>query len=217
MLAPGRSALLGSVLGPVIRLAVRRLPARQIAGFRVAFACRSEGLDDLVLRLAEGLALLEQRDPLRFSRARRELMGIVVEDWGTKADILAHYDFALRMCVLNASFLREAGAISALDVALSVVHEATHARLHRVGIGACQMHNDGTRIRTERICKRSELAFSNRLPEVGAIRVLREKLLVELAGVEREYPAVPTRQRQYAYTRGLVRALFGDDRPASGR
>jgi len=67
------------------------------------------------------------------------------------------YLAGLRTCLIGVGYARRVGS---LDLALMIVHEATHARLSRAGfryLGEC-------RERIERICVAAEIAFAQRVP-----------------------------------------------------
>jgi hypothetical protein len=72
---------------------------------------------------------------------------------------LAEFNSKLRACVLDERFVL-AETTQPEEIAVVIVHEATHARLENLGIG----YDDGQRDRIEAICVRRELAFAKRLP-----------------------------------------------------
>ena len=68
------------------------------------------------------------------------------------------FDPSLRLCMLDESY------VCKLEITPSylavIVHEATHARLHAVGIGC----PESLRARIERLCMHQELDLAARLP-----------------------------------------------------
>jgi hypothetical protein len=79
----------------------------------------------------EALGLIKRHDPLRYDRLRRDLVRIWVfllaGNWG-------EYRHPLRMCVLDERVVLDEATRSE-QIASTIVHEATHARLMRRGIG----------------------------------------------------------------------------------
>jgi hypothetical protein len=82
------------------------------------------------------------------------------------------YKEGLRSCELDSRFvLAETSSLEM--IASTIVHEATHARLRRCGIG----YETKLRARVEAVCARRELAFANKLPNGGQVRESAERLL----------------------------------------
>jgi hypothetical protein len=67
--------------------------------------------------------------------------------------------------VLDERFVADP-ATSVERIASAIVHEATHARLERYGIG----YDEDRRARIEAICFRRELAFAARLPDSSGLQ-----------------------------------------------
>ena len=67
-------------------------------------------------------------------------------------------------------------------IASTIVHEATHARLMRCGIG----YETELRARVEAVCARRELAFANKLPNGAQVRESAERIL-ELCAADDGY------------------------------
>jgi hypothetical protein len=74
----------------------------------------------------------------------------------------------LQMCILDRDFYCRNDA-STSRMTLTIVHEATHARLCKFKV----KYSEDIRDRVERICIKSEIAFAKRLPD--------GKKLVEMA------------------------------------
>ena len=64
------------------------------------------------------------------------------------------------MCELEENFVR-AENTSAAQIASVIVHEATHARMMRLGFG----YEEPKRVRIEHICFGAQQAFARRLPD----------------------------------------------------
>ena len=63
------------------------------------------------------------------------------------------------MCVIDRNYLLR-NDVSTCEIAQTIVHEATHARLCKLKI----KYTEDIRDRIERICVKSEIAFAKRLP-----------------------------------------------------
>jgi hypothetical protein len=123
------------------------------------------GLD----RIEEALGLIKRHDPLRYDRLRRDLERIWVTplpgNWGEYRD-------ALRMCALDERYVLAKGTRPE-QIASTIVHEATHARLLRCGIG----YETSLRARVEAVCFRRQRAFATRLPTGGPTQEDAERRL----------------------------------------
>lgn len=108
--------------------------------------------------------ILQEFDPIRLKRIRRDLSnGIVAAPGGNTA--LYHRDIGV--CVLNTSRLLDSNYVRAV---LSIVHEATHARMRHLSNATPERA-----ARMERICIGAEIAFVSRLPANGpALEALRQ-------------------------------------------
>lgn len=131
-------------------------------------------------QIALALELLERYDPMQFKRVCADLSGIFVHHWPRTFGMIAQYQPNLRLCNLNADLLASMPAGGSVVAACLIVHEVTHAELYRRGIPIL-CSNTSTRIRTERICIKAELAFAHRLPDSGP---LQESLEEQLSAVD---------------------------------
>jgi hypothetical protein len=107
-------------------------------------------------RLSEALALLRSHAPARYRRVLRSLQGFLV--LGTDS-INASYDPANGVCRLGEKFMT-APATTAVAIAHTVVHEATHAWLFGLGIG----YQPPIRHRVELVCIKASLFTAKRFP-----------------------------------------------------
>jgi hypothetical protein len=108
-------------------------------------------------KIEAALALIEQYDPRRFRRLRRDIVSFSLTEQPLDA---AQWLDDLRMCQLSRPYVARATTTPA-DVAATIVHEATHARLFRAGIG----YEERIRPRVEQLCFEAEIAFAERLPD----------------------------------------------------
>jgi hypothetical protein len=117
-------------------------------------------------RIEKALLLIKQSSPLQYLRVISDLTRVWVF---VLPNARAEYRCSLNACMLDERHVAE----SAIErIALSIIHEATHARLERLGIP----YKEQLRPRIEIICFRRELAFVAKLPNgIGA--ELREELL----------------------------------------
>lgn len=133
----------------------------------------NDSVETGLCRVEEALCLIKTYDRLRYDRLTRDLERIWVR-------IVEHYAGlftpSLKLCELDCRFVAKR---SPDVIASMIVHEATHARLRRCGIG----YEENIRARVEAVCIRRELAFSAKLPNGETVR--------ELAEINLESYAVP--------------------------
>ena len=135
--------------------------SKQIDGLWVG--CYDKRLSAQVFcRMEEGLRLIKQYDPIRYRRLIRDLDRI----WITLLPgDLGHYRTELKLCALDERYVLAEDTTPDL-IASVIVHEATHARLKRRGIG----YDEPIQSRVEAVCFRRELAFADKLPNGIAVR-----------------------------------------------
>jgi hypothetical protein len=114
------------------------------------------------------LALLRSCDPRRFERMKHGSRRIAI--FSTVGSSGEHWTSPW-LIVLNSRFVLES---SPEEIALVLIHEATHARLKKVGIG----YDEEIRHRVERVCVNQEKAFAERLgnPEEWLELISRKSL-----------------------------------------
>lgn len=130
-------------------LASKSHHTRRIDGMRVLASEMAN-----VERVETALNLIHEHDPIRHSRLIRDLEQIWV--WAIPGSVgrFRHLGWT---CDLDKQFVET----TAPDLIASViVHEATHARLYRMGFG----YEEAMRERVEQICLRRELAFARKFP-----------------------------------------------------
>ena len=121
---------------------------REIWGIPVLVADGSSG--NKMKRIEAALFLIRERDPMRLDRLRRDLIGGI--QCGMPRQGIAWFYPQSGTCHLEPEYL-ESG-VSIEEIALSIVHEATHARLWKNGFE----YEPEIRHRVELICTRRELA-----------------------------------------------------------
>jgi hypothetical protein len=174
-----------------------RATRRQIDGLWVGVspvyqAVTNEDTAAGLRRVEEALGLIRTYDRLRYDRLTRDLERIWVR---TLIHYAGLFTPSLNLCELDCRFVANRGADA---VASMIVHEATHARLRRCGIG----NEETIRARVEAVCIRREIAFSTKLPDGKEVRkwaevnletyavpevltnAARERLIVETAARE---------------------------------
>jgi hypothetical protein len=120
-------------------------------------------------RVEAALCLIKTHDRLRYDRLLRDLERVWV---AVLPGTLGVYNEALKACELDPRHVLDEDA-SAEMIAATIVHEATHARLHGAGIA----YDEAQRARIEAVCARRELAFARKLPNGERVRRGAEYLL----------------------------------------
>ena len=151
-----------------VRLAVRGVPV-------IVHNTRPDvSTEQALARLGEALDLIARYSPGRFRRLQRDLAGIWVQRFACRGA----YFPAERACLTELTFLVHP-EITAAQVAASILHEATHARVAQSAVGSCA----NRAAREERICRRVELEFGRAVPG-GEQVVTRALESLTLADVE---------------------------------
>jgi|SRR5215472_17490661 len=114
-------------------------------------------------RLGEALVLLKQYTPLRLAYLEKDLPKLSIFVAGAA---YAKCYARIQLCLLDEEYVL-GDQTTAIDLALTLVHEGTHARLARAGF----RYTDDRRARIERICYGAELVVARRIP--GAERSVR--------------------------------------------
>ncbi len=107
-------------------------------------------------RIVDALGLLKRNDPAAFGRVRRDLTGGIKVD--THLQNRAQFNSRSFACELEWAMLT--GDIETEEIALTIVHEAAHARLWRFGVP----YTEDIRSRIEAICMRREIAVARKFP-----------------------------------------------------
>jgi hypothetical protein len=136
------------------RIQLAMSEGRQLDGLWIgSWRCRPEDLT----RLEAALLLVKEHSPLDYARINRELRRVWVH---VLSYPLGEYNSSLKACMLDERYVADPNTRTE-QIASTIVHEATHARLDRYGIA----YEEGRRARIEAICFRRESAFAARLPD----------------------------------------------------
>jgi hypothetical protein len=122
-------------------------------------------------KLTLALASIQRYDSVRFCRIKRDIPLIWIVP--TKPS-RAVWNNRLKACILDRDFVYSEINTPG-DIASTIVHEATHARLRNLGIG----YDEKVRKRVEDVCIRAQLRFTQKLPD-GARAFEHAKLCLNL-------------------------------------
>lgn len=150
------------------RLLLRTSCGRRVDGLWIGSL--DDDAEPVLHRVEEALNLIKVYDPLRYQRLIRDLERI----WVTLIPgALASFDETVWACMLDRRHVLSKD-VSVERIAASIVHEATHARLRRCGIGY-----DGKelRARVEAVCFRRERAFAAKLPNGNEVSHVADRYL----------------------------------------
>lgn len=147
----------------LIYLAQRRV----VEGCQVCVVESDANADEVFGKVEDALRLLEKYGPRFHARLRRDVKRLLFTETSG-----GNYLTGLRTCRIAIDFARR---VPPLELAMMIVHEATHARLSRRGFS----YADDCRERIERICVGAEIAFAQRVPgsdaAIGKAHALLEK------------------------------------------
>jgi hypothetical protein len=140
--------------------------------------------DESADRIVEALELIRKFDPVRYNRLRHDVKRI----WVRVIPVgMANFEQSTWTCNVDPRYMRDQPAEA---IAGWIVHEATHARLFRAGIG----YEGELRARVEQVCLRRELAFAAKLPDGRRVREHAEAVLNDFP----DFSDAATREREYA-------------------
>jgi hypothetical protein len=135
--------------------AALRLAARvEVCGLELANLSEIKSASQLFHRVREAVGLLERTTPHLAARMRSSIKRIIIVPSGGAEG--AYWSF-LNACVLSADHVLKDSATS---IAMTLAHEATHARLRRAGI----IYHPELRARIEAICVQAEIELAQMLP-----------------------------------------------------
>ena len=119
------------------------------------FLASAEQKERHIPKVITALDLIRRAEPHRYKRMLRNVSAIHL--LGTRYYALGTWHGALRVIDLAGDWVEDAKT-SPEDIAATLVHEATHARLAQFG------YSEPVRARVERICHHQEAVFAARLP-----------------------------------------------------
>ena len=135
--------------------------------------------DEVLARLDGALALIERHQPSNFRRMRRDFARILSKRYPCRGAYIP----AERTCLVELTFTVNP-AFTLPQVAATILHEAMHARLDRMGVRSELV----SRAREERFCRRAEIEFGQAVPGGEAVV---ERALATLAGADEDVaPAI---------------------------
>lgn len=139
--------------------------SRKDRGIVVSVIANRAAERDAFAQVIEALALLERYDARRLAILRRRVSRVLVTENDGSA-----YVPTLNACLLS---LRLVQQHDPAKIAVTIVHEMTHARLWRLGY----RYTLAERERIERICVAEEMRFAQRLPGGAELQAKSQKLL----------------------------------------
>lgn len=145
--------LLWEIPSELIALGLAR--RKRIHDLDVLVLDENDNAADIFAKINDALAELRDVDPRRLARIKGDITRILVID----APSSSYYSLS-NSCVLSRARVLKG---TATRVALTIVHEATHARLFRAGVD----YRQAVRARVERRCTNEELSFLQRLKVKG--------------------------------------------------
>jgi hypothetical protein len=171
---------------------------------------RGDESEALFRRVEEALCLIKTYDRIRHERLTRDLERVWV---GLLPGAEGSFNKSDMACYLDTRFVRADTTLPEM-IASTIVHEATHARLVRRGIG----YEEKLRPRGEAACVRRELAFAAKLPHGDKVRERAEhalefciarghEFLTDGAIRERRFEGGVEALRHLGVPRWLVRAM----------
>lgn len=149
---------------------------RVVHGFPVRILNTRPDIDteQVVARLTAAIDLIAAYAPRRYRRLRTDVAGFVVERFACRGAFFPETG----ECLVELTFTVNPRH-GLPEIAASIVHEATHARVAR----RCGALGPDHRAREERLCRRAELEFGRAVPD-GTIVVQRAEASLALADRE---------------------------------
>lgn len=149
---------------------------RTLRGLPVTILNSRPGIqtDQVMERLAAALDLIATHAPHRYRRLRQDLAGFVVKRFACRGAFFPD----TRECLVELTFTVNP-AHGLPEIAASIVHEATHARVATM----CGTLPAEERPREERLCRRAELEFGRVVPG-GEVVVQRAQASLLLQDAE---------------------------------
>lgn len=149
------TCLINIILAPLRRAAFEAMRAaavrKRVEGIEIIDPLVGEQQPSRIPKVAEAIHLIGSRRPIFLRRIRRNLRGVVINNSRTG------YLENRRICILNdISVDRQ----DPEEIALDLVHEVTHAVLHRAGF----RYEGHMRARLERACVKAEIRMAQFFP-----------------------------------------------------
>ena len=138
---------------------------RVLSGVEVRVFESESTAGEIFERARAALEAISAADHVRMHKIRRDLKGILFTSTGGGAFLPR-----LKLCRIGVGY---AVRVPSLELAMTIVHESTHARLFRVGCGYAAQEREAV----ERACVGAEVAFARKIPHSAP---LIEKSLSQL-------------------------------------
>lgn len=153
---------------------------------------------DVIQRLSAALDLIATYAPRRYRRLREDFAGFVVQRFACRGAFFPES----RECLVELTFTVNPQH-TLPEIAASIVHEATHARVARM----CRTRPPEHHAREERLCRRAELELGLAMPDASVVvqraqasLALRDREVapaVDWAEAARRVAEVDARARQH--------------------
>lgn len=150
-------------VAPLVRRAsaialARTAIQRQFLGLTLIDLTHDQQASRLFPIVESAIEMVREVDPRRFDRICHDVKRLaVVRSFGSAGEYWPQYDAV----ALDIQHLEESAVVA---ISLTIVHEATHARVTRWGVG-----ESIGRERTERACLNQEIVFARKLPNSEAL------------------------------------------------
>jgi hypothetical protein len=151
---------------------------------------------EVLRRLEAALGLIELHTPHYFRHLRRDFSRVLVTRYACRGAFFPGDG----TCLVELTFLVNP-AFSLPQLAATILHEAMHARLHRLGFPL----DRADRARQERFCRRAEIEFGNLVP--GGEPVVQRALASLEASDEHVAPDMDPRLAQQRVAEADIEAL----------
>ena len=152
---------------------------RAAQGFTLVDLTQAQQASHLFPTMEAALEMIRAVDPRRFVRIRRDVRRVaVMQSFGSAGEYWPQYE----AIALEAQHV---ATHSVLSICMTIVHEATHARIARWGVrGSIDPE------RVERACVKQEIIFARKAPNSGhliegALQKLETRWWTEPAGPDR--------------------------------
>jgi hypothetical protein len=147
-----------------------------VGGFPVRVINTRRDIDtaQVIARLTQALDLIAAYAPGRFRRMQQDFAGLVVRRFPCRGAFFPQE----RECLVELTFTVNPRHTLA-EIAASIVHEATHARVARM----CGPLPQEQRAREERLCRQAELELGLALPD-GTVVVERARFALGMSDQE---------------------------------
>ena len=143
-------------------------------GVQVSVGSGRDAVRDAAMeKMRQALDLLAGHAPAQLERIRTHMHGVFV---GPISGVLASWRRGMRACIVSEDYVLDPET-TAEDLASTLIHELTHARLDARAFG----YDERVRARIERVCFLAERNWAARLPSSEAQEALERRTAAYLA------------------------------------